>query len=136
VIPVAKQLFATPRLTQLLSLSMSECNLKDEHMKLFSDSPYFSNLIWLSVRFNNIGMVGAEHLVASKLLPKLRYVDFYLNEIDPTDELLDDGGIVLGRKFSEAGRELESRYGEVAWFHPEATLTSCLPPSRFTLLDY
>jgi hypothetical protein len=135
VIDVAEGLFQLPQLQQLLSLSMDQCGLKDEHLEQFAHSPHFPNLRWLSLILNDIGISGTERLAASTLFPNLQYVNFLGNRVDPIDELLDDQGIVMERRSPSEAREIEARHGPIKWFHPEARLVSDLPPSRFTLLN-
>jgi len=130
---VAQQLCQSPQLVRIVSLSLAECALTDAHMQLLADSPCLGQLRWLSLMLNKVGMPGTEALARSKGLAKLEYVNFYGNDVDPTEQLVVDQGVVLERILPEEGEFLETQHGPILWLHPHAELEADLPPNRLLL---
>jgi len=118
--PVADELFQSPHLCKIITLALAECKLTDSHMKLLAESPYLGELPWLSLVLNNIGMTGAEYLAQSEGLGKLSYVNLYGNEVDPTEYLVVDQGVILERILPGEGEELEARFGPIYWLNSES----------------
>jgi hypothetical protein len=132
--PHAEELFKSPLLKSIVSLSLKENNLSDSHMMQLGMSEYLGELRWLSLMLNQINLSGAEELAKSRGLDKLRYVNFYGNNVDPTENLVLDQGVVLESILPEAGKELEARNGPIRWLHhDEIQFESDLPPLRFTM---
>lgn len=128
---LATQFFQSPLLQAIRSLHMDRCQLEDDDIDALAASPYLSNLAWLELMRNDISMRGAHALAASTTLPALRYVGFFGNPADPTEELFYDQGIVVGGELPEQGQILEAAFGIIAWLHPEARTSQDFPPARY-----
>lgn len=129
----AEELFASPHLLHIRSLSMNQCQLDDGDVMRFANSPYVRELRWLSLALNRIGLQGAEWLAMSPNLPKLLYVNFRGNEVDPGQQFTHDQGYVVDSWLPEEGRELEARFGPLRWLHCEARTLNEVPPDRFAI---
>jgi uncharacterized protein (TIGR02996 family) len=131
--PVARDLFASPYLQSIRSLSLDNCGLADREMQELARSPNLIELRWLSVADNRIGMPGAEALAASSgAFPKLRFARFRGNLVEPNEKFAHDQGMIINQWLPDAGSELESRYGHLAWLHAGDPITiSDVTPSRF-----
>jgi uncharacterized protein (TIGR02996 family) len=117
VAPVVEELFNSPHLSRIVSLTMEVQHLSDREVEVLARSPYLRKLAWLCLRVNDITMVGVEAMAASSALPALVYVDFWFN---PVHELvreavgIDQGQIVwIGTGLIP----LEHTYGRKAWLH-------------------
>lgn len=128
---MAAQLFASPLLSSVRSLNLDRCSLGDEEMRWLAASPYLGNLEWLELLRNHVGMDGVRALAASALLPRLRYVGFFGNPADPTEELFFDQGYVIDRGLPEQGRIIEAEFGPVDWLHLDAATSRDVPPRRY-----
>lgn len=128
---VTRQLFESPLLSTIRSLNLDRCSLGDEEMRWLAASPYLGNLEWLELLRNNVGMDGVRALAASALLPRLRYVGFFGNPADPTEELFFDQGYVIDRGLPEQGRIIEAEFGPVDWLHLDAATSWDVPPRRY-----
>lgn len=133
VITDAEELFTSSYLGRIRSLKMDNCELNDSHLQLLAASPHISELRWLSVRENQIGMPGIEALVKSPYSKQLRYTNFTGNPVDPCEELGIDSDIVVATWLPEAGQFLETRYGHIPWLHRSGETISDYHPSRFRL---
>lgn len=131
VVSVADELFASNYLGRMRSLQMDSCGLNDNHLELFAASPQISELRWLSLRENEIGMAGMEALVKSPYLKQLKYTNFGGNPVDPCEELGIDGEVVVATWMPEAGQILENQFGYIPWLHREGETISDYHPSRF-----
>ncbi|MGH9666589.1 MAG: hypothetical protein ACRD9L_19365 [Bryobacteraceae bacterium] len=129
----AGELFASPHLLKIRSLGMDQCQLDDGDMMQFANSPNVRELRWLSVALNRIGFAGAEWLAISPNLPKLLYVNFRGNTVDPGQQFSHDQGYVVDSWLPQEGRELEARHGVLPWLHCEARTLAEVPPDRFAL---
>lgn len=127
----AEQLFASPLLSTVRSLNLDCCQLGDQEMRWLAASPYLRELEWLELLRNNIGMPGARALAASTMLPQLRYVGFFGNAVDPTEELFFDQGCVVGGALPEQGQALEAEFGRIPWLHLDAATSWDVPPQRY-----
>ena len=125
------ELFGSPHLARIRSLRLNQCGLDDDALRLLADSPHLGELRWLSLLFNRIGLPGAEALAASKRLPRLAYVDFTGNPVDPGRQFATDQGVVADSWLPEEGELLDEKYGPIPWLHYEAKTMADLPPSRY-----
>jgi uncharacterized protein (TIGR02996 family) len=76
VAPVADELFGSPHLRRIRSISMVAQNLGDDAAIAVAASPHLAKLEWLDLRNNQIGQPGLEALAASQLLPRLGFLGF------------------------------------------------------------
>jgi uncharacterized protein (TIGR02996 family) len=129
---VTEELFASPYLARLRSLSMDRCGLYDIHLQMLAASVGANNLGWLSVTNNNIDMDGIEAIPNSPYLKKLRYVDLEGNPVNPGERVATESGVVIESWLPEPGKELESRHGYLPWLHYEGAVTRFRvpPPHR------
>ena len=129
---VTEELFASPYLARLRSLSMDRCGLYDIHLQMLAASVGATNLGWLSVTNNNIDMDGIEAIPNSPYLKKLRYVDLEGNPVNPGERVATESGVVIESWLPEPGKELESRHGYLPWLHYEGAITRFRvpPPHR------
>jgi uncharacterized protein (TIGR02996 family) len=98
VAPVARDLFASPHLSRIVSLSIEGQQFGDDEAELLAGSRYLGKLAWLNLAANNIGRTGLAAMVQSEQLGALRHVDLHRNpvfgsEID--DDHSDDQGRVM-----------------------------------------
>lgn len=111
VAPVSRRLFASPALTQIVSLSLVENDLGDDDIAALAASPYVGHLRWLDLDFNRVGERGLEALAASDKLPRLGYVCLGHNPVDdPTPRHADEYS-----SDTPAARELQRKYGPRRW---------------------
>jgi hypothetical protein len=109
--PVAAELFRSPHLARIQSLSLLHNGLGDAEVAALAGSPYLANLAWLELSNNKIGAAGLEALAASHHLPRLGYVGFATNAFpDPTPQHADEWGAT-----SRAAEELQRKYGARPW---------------------
>jgi uncharacterized protein (TIGR02996 family) len=127
----AGDFFASPLLCRIRSLSINQCRLGDHEMRILADSPRLGELRWLSVALNDIGLPGIEAMAASHGLPLLRYVNFYGNPVNPTDQFDHDQGVIVDSWRTKEGAELEEGFGRIAWLHPTPQTMDELQPNRF-----
>jgi uncharacterized protein (TIGR02996 family) len=123
---VDEKLFFSPLLGRLRSLSMNACGLHDLHLQMLAASPEVRNLRWLSVADNHLSLAAAEALAESKFLKGLRFAEFRSNPVDPTERLGMDSGILVSSWLPPEGKDLEQRFGPLAWLHKD------LETSRFS----
>jgi uncharacterized protein (TIGR02996 family) len=128
VAPVAAELFASPYLRRIRSLSMvgefRGDNLGDAEAIALASSPQLAELEWLDLRNNCIGAAGLEALAAAETLPRLGYLGFSGNAVDdPTPRFADEYDAD-----SIAATQFQRTYGPRAWLsaHPRQTW----PPPR------
>ena len=127
----ADDFFASPLLGRIRSLSINQCRLGDREMRILADSPSLGELRWLSVALNDIGMPGIEAMAGSNGLRLLRYVNFYGNPVNPTDQFDHDQGVIVDSWMTKEGADLEERFGRIAWLHPTPQTMDELSPNRF-----
>jgi hypothetical protein len=128
---MTQALFASPLLATIRSISLDRCQLDDQAMAWLAASPYLPNLEWLELMRNHIGMPGVRALAGATGLPRLRYVGFFGNPADPTEELFYDQGIVIDRGLPEQGARIEAEFGPVPWLHLDAVTSWDVPPRRY-----
>jgi hypothetical protein len=130
---VTRDLFASPRLARIRSLDLSQGLLTDIDTRSLAHSQYLGELRWLSLAFNRVSLAGAEALAASKNLPKLSFIDFTGNLVDPVEQYSQDQGVIVDKWLPASGQALERKYGTVPWLHFEARTTREFPPSRYVV---
>ncbi|HEX7995647.1 MAG TPA: TIGR02996 domain-containing protein, partial [Streptosporangiaceae bacterium] len=124
VAPVADELFASPHLRRIRSISMVAERLGDDAAIALAASPHLAELEWLDLRNNQIGQQGLEALAASQLLPRLGFLGFSGNAAeDPTPRHADE----YDADTLEA-TDLQSRYGPRDWL--SARERAVWPPDR------
>lgn len=130
-----------PHLAQLASLSLDNTYRKhpigDAGLAAIASSPHLCKLQVLNVSLQDIGMAGLEALCASKALPALIYVNLVSNRFeDPVEGFGVDwmtGRIVPdGIYLPPFGREVEAKFGELAWLHAPSRLRH-YPPDKAEL---
>lgn len=129
----AEELFASPHLLHIRSLAMDQCQLNNDDMMRFANSPYVRELRWLSLALNPVGLAGIEWLAMSPNLPKLRYANFRGNDVDPGQQFTHDQGYIVDSWLPEEGQQLEARHGALPWLHCEARTLAEVPPDRFAM---
>jgi len=127
----AAELFTSPWLRGIRSLSLRSTGLDDDGLAAIAASPHLAELEWLSLAENAVDMPGLEALAGSRGLAQLAYVDFFGNPVDPAEQYTDDQGVILERRLPAQGQALEARHGPLRWLHPEVSLIIDLPPPRF-----
>jgi uncharacterized protein (TIGR02996 family) len=122
--PVMGELFGSPHLRRIRSLSMVAEKLGDEAAVALAGSPHLAGLEWLDLRNNWIGQAGLEALAASKGLPKLGFLGFSGNAAaDPTPTHADEYDAD-----TLAAMDLQQRYGPRDWL--SARVRPLWPPER------
>jgi uncharacterized protein (TIGR02996 family) len=124
VAPVAGQLFGSPHLRQIRTLSLLRNELGDAEMELIAASPHLAELRWLDLSLNQIGAAGVEALAASPNLPRLEWLGLRTNPVaDPTPQHADEYDAD-----SLVATELQARYGPRSWL--SAHSRAPWPPDR------
>ncbi|HEX3764856.1 MAG TPA: hypothetical protein VHW23_39440 [Kofleriaceae bacterium] len=109
--PVAAELFRSPHLARIRSLSLLHNGLGDAEVAALAASPYLANLAWLNLGNNKIGAAGVEAIAASRHLPHLGYVGLATNAIpDPTPRHADEYDAA-----SPVAEALQRTYGPRPW---------------------
>jgi hypothetical protein len=109
--PAMEDVFASPLLDRIHSISLLREELGDEEAAIIAASPHLGNLRWLELGLNQIGAPGLEALAASTGLPKLQWLGFSVNAVeDPTPRFADEYDYP-----SAVGRQLQERYGPKDW---------------------
>lgn len=127
----AQALFASPLLATIRSINLDRCQLDDQAVAWLAASPWLANLEWLELMRNRVDMPGVRALAGASGLPRLRYVGFFGNPADPTEELFYDQGIVIDRGLPPQGRIIEDEFGPVPWLHLDAVTSWDVPPRRY-----
>ena len=122
--PVADELFVSPHLRRIRSLSMIAEKLGDNAAIALAGSPHLAGLEWLDLRNNQIGQAGLEALAASERLPRLGFLGFSGNAADdPTPRHADEyDADTVG------ATALQSTYGPRDWL--SARVRALWPPDR------
>jgi uncharacterized protein (TIGR02996 family) len=131
--PWLDELLESPHLRQMRSLSFDQAGLDNEDLKWLAACPNLGELRWLSLGGNSITLSGIEELAKSTTLPKLRYVNFADNPVDPGEQHVDDQGIIVESWMPSSGEWLEEEYGPLPWLHVPAATTNDVPPDRFVI---
>jgi uncharacterized protein (TIGR02996 family) len=122
--PVAAELFASPHLARIESLTLLRNQLGDAEVELLARSPHLGRLAWLDLGLNEIGPAGVEALAASDRLPRLGYVGLLGNPVDdPTPQHADGYDAT-----SVVGAALQAKYGPRDWL--DARERATWPPDR------
>jgi uncharacterized protein (TIGR02996 family) len=122
--PVVAELFASPYLRRIRSISMLHQQLGDEAAIAIASSPHLARMEWLQLSNNRIGAGGLEALVASERLPRLGYLGFAANVAeDPTPRQADEYDADTA-----AAVEFQRRYGPRDWL--SARVRHVWPPAR------
>jgi uncharacterized protein (TIGR02996 family) len=129
--PVIHELFSSPSLEPLRSLSLQNCKLTDKEIEILAASPFLKQLRWLSLADNLVRMPGAEALASTKNLPGLRYVVFDGNPVNPSQQFGHDQGVIMDFWMPDEGSYLEQKYGRLPWLRADPRKITDLPPSRF-----
>ena len=130
---VAKDLFDSPHLSRIVSMSLERCELDDDDAALLAASPHVNRLRWLSLAWNHIGKPGLEAIAAAGQLAQLQFLRFNDNAApDPTIRAagVDETGAVLDIEVPDLGRELRETHGDLPWltYAPDNQLD--WPPDR------
>ena len=128
---VLDELFASEHLARIRSLGLSSCALGDADIEVLANSNHLGELWWLSLADNQIGLDGADALAKSKRLPKLKYVEFGANPVDPGEQFSHDSGFIVETWLPEEGEILERRHGHISWLHLRASRPSDIRADRF-----
>jgi uncharacterized protein (TIGR02996 family) len=135
------QILQNRHLSQLVSLSIGNSSRKepigDSGLLVLAQAPNLRGLRMLDVSFQGIGMPGLEALCMSKNLPSLIYVNLVGNHFDdPREDVATDWatGTALPEsiRMPAFGKELEAKYGDLAWLHGPSRLRH-FPPDRHEL---
>lgn len=133
VVDVAEELFSSPHLARIRSLRLDRAGLRDEHVAILARSPFLEELRWLSIGENRVTMEGAGALAASDRLPRLAYVRFFGNPVDPGERQAHDQGVVVDAWLPPEGEALEARFGPIRWLHTDAQTLMEVVPDRFRI---
>jgi uncharacterized protein (TIGR02996 family) len=112
-----RDLFTSPFLRRLRSLSLDRCGLESRDIPLLASSPSVITLRWLSLENNKLDLDGARALAAGPYLKLLRVARLSGNPVDPTEEIGIESGEVVGTWLPEAGEALEREFGPIRWLH-------------------
>jgi uncharacterized protein (TIGR02996 family) len=124
VLPVARELFASPHLARIRSLYLVREQLGDDEAIALASSPHLGALEWLNLGANRIGSAGLDALAASAGLPRLGYLGFSGNAVaDPTPRHADE----WDADTAEA-TELQARFGPRDWLSARPRML--WPPDR------
>ena len=116
---------ASPLVARLLSIDLSENQLRDRDALALAESPHLAQLRWLDLGRNRIGEAGIDALAAAtaRRLPALRFLDLLLNKAqDPTEKWTEDDTGRVDYVDRPEGDALEAKYGPLAWLHHRASL--------------
>jgi uncharacterized protein (TIGR02996 family) len=131
--PHARELFESPLLAPIRTLSLRKQQLGDAEARLLADSAHVRGLRWLDLAANAIGQPGLEALAASPNLPELRVLEFGDNAVpDPTPQVGEtdiDSGEVLRLEITPVARALEEKFGRRAWLSSPIH-SATYPPGR------
>ncbi|HVC61004.1 MAG TPA: TIGR02996 domain-containing protein [Acetobacteraceae bacterium] len=130
--PKVRELFASPHLRRIRSLELDQNQLDDEDIARLAASPMLGDLRWLSLAWNGITMAGFEALAGSTMLPRLRYGNFVGNEVDPSEQIIEEQGYAVDTWMPPEGEWLEQRYGPLAWLHHSVADANDDTADRFT----
>ena len=131
--PHADELFASPLLARIRTLSLRKLQLGDDEARLLAASPHLGKLCWLDLGANRIGQAGLDALAASPNLPALLVLEFADNVAsDPTPQVGEtdiNSGDVMWLSITPEARELEARFGKRAWLSSPICVAT-YPPGR------
>lgn len=133
---LARPIAESPLLDQIVSLifyNQSKAHpLGDDGLHALAASPHVKRMKRLGLTSNDIGPSGLEALAASKRMPELIYVELSGNRFEsPVETFGVDGmtGMVnrQGISLPDAGKQLEAKYGKLAWLHGPSQLAQYPP---------
>jgi uncharacterized protein (TIGR02996 family) len=128
---VLDELFASPHLARIRSLRLEGFGIQDEDAAKLAACPHLGELEWLDLMLNQVGMDGVRAMARSTGLPKLRYVGFFGNRVDPTEQIATDQGVVVDKGLPPEGVHLERELGPIRWLHVDAKTPADDPPPRY-----
>ncbi|MCA9056889.1 MAG: hypothetical protein KDA85_00260 [Planctomycetaceae bacterium] len=135
----ASSLSRIQRLSQIVSLRCSGRDWNDESFFQLSNTRIWNRLSWLDLRFNELTNRFVEYLCHEpRRFPSLKYVQLFANPCDdPTDVPVDDdhdwgdhSWRITDWESTQAGRQLEQRFGIQPWFHYHTEDRLYFPPWR------
>jgi len=132
---VARDLFSSPYLAKIRSLSLDGCGWQDGDMHWLVESAGLPALRWLSLVNNRLGFEGARTLAASKLSKQLVHVNFEGNPVNPGRRYSTDNGNMVADWLPEEGQWLEKWHGRQTWLHAAEGSDWIPVPDRFRLRD-
>lgn len=111
------ELFTSPHLSRLTSLSLERMSLGDSEARLIADAPKPPQLRWLSLAGNRIARPGVEALAASRPLRELDVLDLSNNPCDPVPRpgAYELDGTVTAVDNLEIAEELSRAHGFPRW---------------------
>jgi uncharacterized protein (TIGR02996 family) len=124
---VADQLAASPHLSRMVSLDLTQNHLGDDAFRRLMTSPHLWRVRALYLGLNDLTHDAVEALAACKSLSELEYVSLSGNPVDDPVEVCWQDELSL-RIIKESaslppfGRELEARYGYQRWLHAPSRL--------------
>jgi hypothetical protein len=130
---VIEELLESTYLENIRSLSLDRCHLTDRHLAELVHSHKLTQLRWLSIGENEIGLEGVKALVDASDL-NLEYVRLFGNPCDPGERYAQDGDRIVERWLPEVGRYLEEEYSQryLPWLHLKNARTIWdVVPDRF-----
>ena len=125
--------FSSPYLARIRSLVLDNCKLGNAEIEILSKSSLLADLRWLSLARNQIEFSGFQSMAKSTRLKSLKYVNFFGNLADPSEELSTDQGVILSARLSPDGKRLEKEFGYIRWLHCEDETVANFPPSRYSI---
>ena len=131
--PHARELFESPLLARIRTLSLRKLQFGDDDARLLAASRHLGKLCWLDLGANRIGQAGLEALAASPNIAALRVLDFADNVAqDPTPQVGEtdiNSGEVMWLSITPEARELEARFGKRSWLSSPVPC-AWYPPGR------
>ena len=104
-------LFASPLLDRIHSISLLREELGDPEVAVIAASSHLGRLRWLDLGLNNVGPDGLEALAASTGLPQLQWLGLSVNPVaDPTPRFADEYDTT-----GQAAADLMARHGPKDW---------------------
>ena len=130
--PVFRELMESDLLGQLAELGLQTAGLGDDDVRVLAECPRLANLRLLDLSFNALTRAGLELLAGSKHLTRLVNVNLAGS---PCGDPIEDYGIdgMMGwlvpspGSLPPLGRELEAKYGPLAWLHAPSRLLTYPP---------
>lgn len=128
---LAEKIAQSPLLDQIVSLvfyNQSKTHpIGNDGLRALATSPHVKRMKRLGLVSNDIGPDGLEALAASKRMPDLIDVELDGNHVEsPFETYGTDNmtGLVnrQGVSLPEAGKQLEAKYGPLAWLHGPSQL--------------
>jgi hypothetical protein len=120
VAPVLDELFRSPSLSRIVSLTFDYEHIVDRGVELLAQSRHLANLSWLDLDGNDITRAGLAAMMKSDRLPSLRFVSFRDNPIfgrgkELEEEYGDDQGHMV--QLMDGLWPIEEELGRKTWLH-------------------